>query len=162
MSVTFAPEFVAETLYTISCSCGKTVSPIIFPSHGAAYKAAMLEKTVPVPVCDDEFCNIYPVSLITVNDIAEVNMSNVNAVALLNVLGFTDVEDLTGSINAEDFLGRVLMASAVNPSDAGLPTVTEGMVTFCGREEGYIDNRLSELRVVADYAIERNLKVVWS
>lgn len=162
MSVTFAPEFVAETPYTMSCSCGKTVSSIVFPSHAAAYKAAFVEKTVTVPVCDDDFCNMYSVNLVTVEDIAEVNVSNVNAVTILNVLGFTEDSELSGSMNAEDFLGRILVASAINPSDAGLPAVTEGMVTFCGREEGYVEDRLAELRTVADYAIAHKLEVVWS
>jgi len=57
---------------------------------------------------------------------AEVNLSNLNASGLLDLLGIqvgeAFEERCSGSMSAEDFLGRVLMAQAIMPADEGLPT----------------------------------------
>ena len=57
----------------------------------------------------------------------EFNCSNLNASGLLDLLGIqvgeAFEERCCGSMSAEDFLGRVLIAQAINPADGVyLPT----------------------------------------
>ena len=95
----------------------------------------------------------------------EVNFSNANGVAVLALLGVTpeNTEDFWngGRMSAEDFLGRVLVATAVNPADAGVPATREGNFIDCGRREGYFDERLIELREIADVALATGGYVQW-
>ncbi|MFD9047753.1 hypothetical protein, partial [Streptomyces zaomyceticus] len=78
-----------------------------------------------------------------------VNMANANAARVLDVLGF---DELCGEVGARDFLGRVLMALALEPEDAGRPSSVEGRVVDCGRPVGYVQARLEELRVLGEEA----------
>lgn len=88
-----------------------------------------------------------------------VNMSNSNAARVCASLGIDlDAEGWCGSLDAADFLGRVLLALAVDPVDAGRPATVDaapGRATFidCGRPQGYTQERLSQLRELADWAI---------
>lgn len=73
---------------------------------------------------------------------------------------------LMGSMSARDFLGRVLVAQAVNPADAGLAstesTAGSGMtIVSCGRSEGYSDHRLGQLREVAEFGVDRGRDIQW-
>lgn len=56
---------------------------------------------------------------------AEVNLSNLNAQTLMDLLGLRIDQDgdgdWAGSLSADDLLGRVLIAQAINPADEGLP-----------------------------------------
>jgi GAF domain-containing protein len=110
-----------------------------------------------------------------------VNVSNTNAAHLLALLGLTpagtsterpdpfDCGDLSGALPADEFLGRVLIALAVNPADAGIPSTSEGgpgtgtaEVIDCGRRPGYSDERLDQLRTLAEAARDAGREVVWS
>ncbi|MFJ6354803.1 hypothetical protein ACIQKB_35770 [Streptomyces sp. NPDC092046] len=88
----------------------------------------------------------------------EVNMANANAARVLGVLGYGE---LAGDAEAEDFLGRVLVALALTPEDAGRPATAEGRFVDCGRREGYVQERLEELRELAEDARARRLTVYW-
>lgn len=91
-----------------------------------------------------------------------VNVSNANAIRLLEVLGLPCTFDMLGdSEPADDFLGRVLMALAVNPADPGLPAIEEGNVIDCGRRPGYLEDRLGQLRDVAAWAAAHRKVVMW-
>lgn len=98
------------------------------------------------------------------DDDPSVNMSNGNAAHLLATLGF-DTDELLGSTSAEDFLGRVLVALAVAPIDAGIPAhdISEGgaQVVNCGRPEGYTQHRLDQLRTLAEFARSHDANVSW-
>ncbi|MEV6655021.1 hypothetical protein [Streptomyces sp. NPDC051219] len=84
-----------------------------------------------------------------------VNMANSNAARVLGTLGYAE---LYGDKDAQLFLGRVLLALALDPEDAGRPAVTDGRFTDCGRSRGYTGARLYEL---AEYARARGLRVTW-
>lgn len=106
----------------------------------------------------------------------EVNMSNSNAATVAATLGI-DLEEWgwCGSLPAEDFLGRVLLALAITPTDAGVPahqlqpgdsagvfgTVRESGPMFidCGRREGYTQERLGQLRELADWAVAHGAEI---
>ncbi|MFJ4879885.1 hypothetical protein ACIP93_32425 [Streptomyces sp. NPDC088745] len=89
-----------------------------------------------------------------------VNMANANAARVLDVLGY-GYDELCGDAEAEDFLGRVLVALAVAPADAGRPATVDGNVIDCGRPAGYTQTRLEELRELAEDACARRLRVAW-
>lgn len=106
----------------------------------------------------------------------EVNMANTNAAEVLAALGLlTDTpapgepvtEELVGSCDAVDFLGRILLAQAILPSDPGRP-VTETQAPGgprwidCGRAPGYVQSRLADLTEVCDYALAHGVKVSWA
>jgi len=160
MSVTFS-VYVAPTKWAISCSCGDVNAVSGYDSYGDARDALALGVS---PSCSDELCDQYSKNIISadVEDIPEVNVSNQNAAHLLSLLGL-EFGDGAGSSTGIDFLGRVLMAQAVAPSDAGVPvTQQSGNFFDMGRRVGYADERLVEIEAVARYAVERNLPVSWS
>ena len=87
---------------------------------------------------------------------SEINLSNVNAARVLETLGY-DLGDLTGEDTAGAFLGRVLVALAITPVDAGVPSTVSGGgngLTWidCGRREGYLQERLVQLHELAETA----------
>lgn len=101
----------------------------------------------------------------------ELNMSNANAVHLLALLGFTHDEDYHGGVvDAQDFLGRILLAEAMldvaTDDEHGRPSVEHkggGMTLIeCGTEPGYLADRLAILHEVATWAQHRHLKVAWA
>ncbi|MEU8708582.1 hypothetical protein [Streptomyces sp. NPDC048565] len=87
-----------------------------------------------------------------------VNMSNAKAARVLAALGYSE---LCGDEGADAFLGRVLLALAIEPEDCGRPSLTEGRYIDCGRPEGYIQMRLLELHVLAEQAHRAGLHVAW-
>ena len=92
----------------------------------------------------------------------EANFSNLNASGLLDLLGVqvgeAFEERCCGSMSAEDFLGRVLMAQAIMPADEGMPAykmtededVSGPSIWFAGRSAGYFDERLAQVRELAE------------
>jgi hypothetical protein len=97
-------------------------------------------------------------------DDLSVNMSNTNAARVCETLGI-DLDDLgwCGSLPAADFLGRVLVALAVCPVDAGIPahelSGTSPRWIECGRPEGYLQDRLGQLRELADWAVAHDAEI---
>ena len=96
------------------------------------------------------------------------NMSNANARAVFEVLGIDlELDGWCGGEDANAFLGRVLLALAINPSDAGRPqTVTQGergaTMVDCGRSAGYVDQALHDLLEICHWARERGVEVQWA
>jgi hypothetical protein len=93
-----------------------------------------------------------------------VNMSNANAARVCETLGIDlDEEGWCGSLPAADFLGRVLMALAVLPVDAGVPwhevPGPGARMIECGRPEGYTQDRLGQLRELADWAVAHDAEI---
>ncbi|MEV0493636.1 MULTISPECIES: hypothetical protein [Streptomyces] len=87
-----------------------------------------------------------------------VDMANSNAARVLGALGYAEPY---GDEDARVFLGRVLLALALDPEDAGRPAVTDGRFVDCGRGEGYTQARLQELHRLAEDAQARGLRVTW-
>lgn len=161
MSVTFAPTFRSDIPHTITCLCGEWTQGVQYDSYEDAWA---MSKSV-TSSCADEYCDkeyVYPTPI---SAEPEVQMSNSNAATLLEVLGLAEGEDFsdycTGSVDAIDFKGRILMAQALNPADEGTDTIALGNMVDCGRPFGYTDSKLSGLMEVAEFALANNLKVVW-
>ena len=93
-----------------------------------------------------------------------VNMSSSNAFRVCQSLGI-DLEDegWCGGMTAEDFLGRVLVALAIEPVSAGIPSHEVpgpgARMIDCGRPEGYLQDRLGQLRELADWAVANGAEI---
>jgi hypothetical protein len=109
-------------------------------------------------------------SLFIVPEVAEpeVNCANLNAEEVLALLGIEgDFHDIcVGSLPAEDFKGRVLLALALAPEDLGRPAEPIGHAVFgigirAPRPAGYIQDNLAGLLEVADLALSKGVEVCW-
>lgn len=94
-----------------------------------------------------------------------LNMANGNASAVLDLLGL-DFGDGWGELDAQDFLGRVLVATALlgitTDDEHGTPDVQDGNMIECGRRPGYLTTRLGELHSLATWAAQHGVTMGWS
>lgn len=166
--------------WDLKCVCGArflTPGQELFSSYEAAIEALIEVKASNKGFkdCADDDCFIYGIFTHAVEEGEEspkVNMSNDNSVSVLSALGLmadTDTfEDVCcGSVQADDFLGRILMALAVAPESAERPTIVtanENSATLieCGRPAGYVQDRLQGLLRVAEFCRRNGRDVVWS
>ena len=118
--------------------------------------------------CDREMCATYGGDVVAVYGMSfpEVNISNINAAYLAGLLGFKWDGDCV-LFDADDLLGRALMALAVNPSDAGVPAHNEQerggvMIVNCGRPAGWANTRLAQLHEVCVAAAAAGRGVLWA
>ena len=165
MSVTIAPATTDADIigYEIVCYCGDArTATLLLPYAEVAALPARITTTCADDYCDGTFINaVYTAGLDTT-----INVSNINAAHLFATLGYEGEDRYLGSADANDFLGRILLAQAVSPADAGVPATTharDGYATLidCGRGPGYTDGRLAELRDLAQWCADNNRKVVW-
>jgi hypothetical protein len=89
-----------------------------------------------------------------------LNVNDGNAAVLLDALGLDG--ELDGALPAAEFLGRVLVGLGLAPVDEGRPAVTDSRWTDCGRRPGYVQDRLAELRTIAQRAADEGWEVSWS
>jgi hypothetical protein len=178
MSITFGTTLSEITGFAFACGHENGLTAHRFETYDEARRVLQAEYdthgyTGGLAVCGDvEYCayGMMSIQAVEADPSPEVNVSNTNAMHLLGLLGFPSQADedgsLCGSTTAEDFLGRVLLAQAINPSDAGVPVTTEvgrGGATMVrmGRRAGYSDDRLTSLRELADFAVDRGRDVQW-
>jgi hypothetical protein len=120
-----------------------------------------------------------------------VNLHNANAVRLLELLGLQCVEDRPadaeafdsepagsvepsalavpllsvdayGQMDAHAFLGRVLIAEALTPADAGTEGTWHGRHFTGGRSAGHLQRRFHDLRELSAWCAARGRRVSWS
>lgn len=174
MSVTFHTEAPALG-YEIACyGTGRFATRFATRTEAYAEQIAMLTRGEHPTGCNDDYCRAMGhtyLDAIQAETTHEVNISNINARFILSHLGFEGGEDgerdLAGNLDAEDFLGRVLLAAAISPVDEGIPThilpSTGGMTAVdCGRRAGYLHEVLDSLRTVAEDAIRLGEQVYWA
>lgn len=186
MSVTFFAEPGPVVGWTVRCFCPGTGRN--FDTYEGAVECVRTHRdsaSYDWFGCTDEGCAVYE-SLHVVarheEDSPEVNVSNSNAGHLFRVLGLASNDPLAstnedtrqfedlfdgGSVDAEDLLGRVLVADAISPADEGTATVEEraaggARLVTCGRRPGYTQERLGALREIAEWAASRGRSVCWS
>lgn len=100
-------------------------------------------------------------------DAPEVNMSNRNALPILDMLGVIDDPcDWAGTCPAEDFLGRVKIAQALAPRDEGMPGFVEAVfgratIVHGGRRKGYTQDVLVRLEDLAGFCRDNDMNVQW-
>lgn len=137
--------------------------------------------------------DFYPIRLVerpegAVFDLTEdgqdhsVNFSSASALRILDVLGIPvdPMEGLTGTCDAENFLGRVLLALAIEPDDTGMPAhrIAEDdfpeslrglMRAFGGathlmaaRPPGQLQRQLAQLAELGRYCLDHGYLVAWA
>lgn len=161
MSVTFRIESPSTSLlWETTCSCREATGET-YPTFELALAAIANGVTV---ACGDEFCAQFPINVDVVDSTENVNVSNFNAREILSSLDIVSEEDdeLVGTIDADDFMGRVLLAAGLSVGDPGMPATTQGAMVYCGRSEGYLDDRYAELLKLATAAKKQGSKVAWS
>lgn len=175
MSVTFEAALGPVSAFAFTCGHENGVTEHRYGTYSDA--AQFLQAEIDehggnghLAVCGDEGCqyqNMFTHAIL-VDPSPEVNVSGSNALHLLDLLGITveEGDHPMGSMSAQDFLGRVLVAQAVNPVDAGRPSTesaaNNGMpIVDCGRSEGYADRRLDQLREVAEFGVNRGRDIQW-
>lgn len=99
----------------------------------------------------------------------QINMCNANAFRVCEALGVDLAADgWCGDMPAEAFLGRVLLALAISPTDEGMPptfahTVRSGpRMIEGGWSPGYLQERLTQLHALGEYAISMRSEVWWA
>lgn len=96
-----------------------------------------------------------------------INMSNVNAARILGLLGYKpDHGELMGQATSDDLLGRVLVATALQGEDEGMPAHElpgpGAKMIDCGRHPGYTDRRFRDLVELAEYCAKHDFMIGWA
>lgn len=162
MSVTFSVESPIVG-WVSACACGEVRTTTLYASYDEVRVA--IDAKVEVPLCGNCSENddmVYASAVALHDDAPEVNVSNTNATTLLQALGLHEVYgDLTGSLSGAEFAAKVMQARVLEPQDAGVPVSTSGIVVDCGRQPGYVQDRLESLQKVADFAWDKDAVVTW-
>lgn len=171
MSVSFTAEMSEIIGYSFTCGHDNGRTEHRFGAYKDAESFLVAELaanggTGHLAICGDEDCQYQRmhIEVLESDPSPVVNVTKTNAVLLLGLLGL-DSED-NGPLEPGNFMGRVLMAQAVNPSDAGVPATesTEGGVLLinCGRREGYAEDRLADLHELAEFAVRTGRDIYWA
>ena len=160
MSITFNCATTAHpTSFILSCYCA-TSQPHTVATY--AEVCAFLATTPTFEGCTDPFCATLTPRITPVDgteDLPQVNVSNTNAVSLLEALGLD--RDPSGSVDAADFVARVLLALSSDVPSPAVAEVVDGNVIHCARHEGYVQDRLQQLLAVGEAARVANCAVTW-
>ncbi len=154
MSVTFQIEANATGAFVATCHDTGTVL------QGASYDAIVTAMTAHKAQCQE--CDLYGIYSEAVLDVDSegVHLSCANARTVLAILGY-DNEDLCGSADAQDFLGRTLVAT-VGRDDTGVTPVQDGNFIDCGLRPGYYGERFEQLAALATEAARLGRDVQWA
>lgn len=190
MSVEFIAEMGEVTGYEVTCVCGTAANTV----HTATYAGAgaVLVKVrdgnhdlgCDPTACFGDGARIelhHPTE-----DSPSVRLSCSNAARVLNALGYGDNEKPVGEADgtfadafqamadmyscgtttADEFIGRVLIAEAIYPSNDGAAAESitlhgGGTVVAPERGDTYMTEVLAHLHRVAEYAQEHHANVTW-
>jgi len=165
MSVTFSIDSVGTGKYEFTCYAG-TATTVLGPYASRDEGiAATLEHA---RACEE--CGVYRPYVSEIPDVAhEMNVSNANASMLFEVLGVD--WDWCGAMDADEFLGYVLVALGMPLDDSGVaPSEYQAMgpegptgprVIDCGRSPGYVSARLQTLSEMAVEAKRLGRQITW-
>lgn len=79
-----------------------------------------------------------------------VEVQDTHAQLILEALGLDDIDGhLFGSCPAKDFMGRLLIITAIGRTQRG-------------RTPGFLQKKIGELRDLADRAIAQGVKIIWA
>lgn len=170
MSVTFAVESNTEiSSYILSCGCANA-SSVTFNSDNEVeeFLGKWRDEPFHFDGCEDELCLFYIPSITYIDgteNMRSVNVSNTNARDILEVLGY-EQDELCGSATSDDFMGRILIALAIAPESAERVTEVSrsnygSTIINCGRDAGYIQDRLTDLLDVVSDASNAGMGIYW-
>lgn len=168
MSVTFYVESNITDEGFAVCGCGGGSESVGSYDNFNNFVVDFKERNTPLNGCDSEYCfamgNIFFHAGSDIDyDAPELNVSNFNAQSVFDALGIQILhEEYFGEMSPDDLEGRILIALAVSPVSAERPASTEGNISFCGREEGYVQEKLIQIQEICSYARTINRNVVWA
>lgn len=156
MSITFHPaidDTDPEPIYKLMC--GDTEL-----SRVVGYSPAYLDASAHGLLCTEFLCAGYGASVEAIHPAGQepVNMANRNANDVLIVLG---IEEDCGTLDAALMLDRIDTALAIGFADAAMPTLALGQRVECGRDPGYIADRLAQIRTLALACHEAGKAITW-
>lgn len=165
MTTTFTIEANPTGKFEITCYQPDTGDTIVATAD--SYDAILVERAAHMAVCED--CQAYGCYTQAVMDAPthlDVNLSCFNARTMLTVLGLPDSEELCGTADGADFLGRVLLAMATDRDDTGVASVEVGgpgaRMIDCGLPAGYYADRFAALHTLATEAVRLGRDITWS
>lgn len=170
MSVTFQIEALPTGQYNFTCYADFTLPPQVSKAYDS-HEEALAASKAHSQACQECSDGYWASAIYDVNE--EMNVSNGNAVLVLSEIGLWDPasQDLCGSMDADDFLGRVLVALARERDGRAvpareLPRPMNGSgrgprVIMGGRPENYVHDRLTRLAEIATEAKRLGRCVVW-
>lgn len=167
MSVTFGVESPVIG-WVAGCSCGATRTTKLYATYALMVDAIVQKIEWPECIhCAEvaaEYGQLPYATAVTLHDEApEVNISNINARDILRALGLLGEDrDLCGSLPGAEFAARVTQALVMEPQDTGVPAVQIGSVIECGRREGYVQEVLTHLQEIGNFAWDKDLTVTWA
>jgi hypothetical protein len=93
-----------------------------------------------------------------------VNMCNRNAAHVLDTLGVDTSGELAGELAGDELLGRVLIALGIAPADERRDAYAhdeEGRFIEGAHHPGYLQERLEQLRELAEHCQARGYMIAW-
>jgi hypothetical protein len=155
MSVTFTIEANPTGAFEAKCyDEGKNT----VVAAADSYEGILPQIEAHKALCDEcGHYGLYSQSVMDVSDDLDVNLSNMNARLILDILGIDGGEELVGSVPGDVFLGAVMLAQAGDRDDSGVAdvvTVTARgtRLTDCGLPAGYYARTFGNLRALAEEA----------
>lgn len=198
MSVTFTAALRPPMGYVVGCGCaGVTARAPRYGTYADAQQAAdqataAAGTRLALPGCTlPAVCPDYPLYAVEVDPDGEVpfvNLSNANAIGVLEALGLSFgggedadalepglpadaaedatvipivVVDAAGELSAPDLLARVVTALGLAPEDPGVPDRRAGSTLIGGRPAGYLQRRLLDLYDLAAWCAAHGRDVTW-
>lgn len=127
-----------------------------------------MESPVQLPGCTDQYCLAdvpFAQRLIEGEEPEYMEVSVGNQRVVLETLGYSGDEEF-GEATAEELEGRMLMALAVAPESAEIPTWEEKgeqgcTMIHCARPAGYVQSKLLALQPVIEQAKRFNRSIIW-
>lgn len=169
MSVTFSAAPLMTAGWVLTCGCPDATQRA--PRFGAyddavdTWRKATVQPRAALDGCSwPDHCPYNPLLVVGLDADGDVPFVDVcdGAADLLGFLGLrpTDPEDMAGEVDAEAFLGRVLVALACAPADAGR-VGSAGRFIDCGRAPGQLNARLGDLHALAQWCSAHRRAVQW-
>lgn len=163
MSVSFYINPGEVTGYAVKCPCGEGYVPMDSYADADSYLIMWHMENFIVPGCsgDDFLCvtEIPQIKIFSENDdVDEVNMSMFNVKDILHEIG---LDEECGEISPDDLLSRSLIQLAIGGVSPAVNSVVDGISVYCGREEGYVQDKIASIAGIAQIAKDRNTTVAW-
>jgi hypothetical protein len=118
-------------------------------------------------VCGDDYCRVGLMHTVAVeaDPAPSFGAGGSNTAHLLKLLGLPSTPDedgcFFGSMPAQDFLDRVLAAQAASVDYRVPAFAAAGPSIHVGRRPGYAEQRLADLRAIAEFGVSRGRTVQW-
>lgn len=169
MSIVFSSDRPSVKLgYQVTCylygSDSNWRGPVFASPEQAVYDHSLADHDT--SECDGSASTVFPAYDTDLDP--QLQISNTNGLRLLESLGLSTPEEpqYFGTVSSDDFLGRTLIALALEPADEGIPlvdSITSGGARLieCGRPVGYLQQKLESLRDVITFAQKHNSNITW-